>query len=106
MVRSIVAVYAVKDNNELFTTDGDRFNVLTHVMKTRVGPVDEQLIRFHASCSFYIYKLMFGKIRQLKLPERKKQLIDNGSEFIMKIMPGYLMDFLSFPKHILRVYDL
>ncbi len=94
------------NDNELFTTDWDRFDVLTPVMKTRVGPVVDQLIQFYASYSFYIYKFIFGRIKQLKLPERKKQLIDNGIEFIMNMMPAYIRDFLSFPKYIFRTYDL
>jgi len=58
-------------SNSLFTDDWDRYDVLTPVMKTKVGPVLDQSVEFYASYSFYIYKFLGGKLLSLKLPERK-----------------------------------
>ncbi len=93
-------------NNELFTLDWDRYDVLTPVMKTKVGPVLDQIIQFYASYSFYIYKFIIGKIRNDRLGGIKKKLIDNGTQFILKMMPVYLRDFFSFPRFLFRTYDL
>ena len=93
-------------NRSLFTFDWDRYDVLTPVMKTKLGPVLDQMLQFYASYSFYIYKFMRGKILQIKLPEAKQKLIDNGTRFIIKMMPAYLRDFFGFPRFLLETYDL
>ncbi len=94
------------ENNELFTLDWDRFDVLTPVMKTRVGPVLDQIVQFYASYSFYIYKFLRGKILGLQLAGKKKKLIDTGTKFIVDMMPEYLRSMGKFPKHVLETYDM
>jgi anaerobic magnesium-protoporphyrin IX monomethyl ester cyclase len=96
---------ALRDSS-LFTFDWDRYDVLTPVMKTKLGPVLDQMLQFYASYSFYIYKFMRGKILQLKPPEAKQKLIDNGTKFIIRMMPAYLRDFFGFPRFLLKTYDL
>lgn len=90
----------------LFTMDWDRYDVLTPVMKTRIGPVLDQLVQFYASYSFYIYKFMRGKILGIRHTDTKQKLIDTGTRFIMKMMPSYLRDFFGFPRFLLITYDL
>ena len=94
------------DSKSLFTLDWDRYDVLTPVMKTRVGPVLDQIVQFYASYSFYIYKFMRGKLLGLKLSGKKKKLIDTGTKFIIEMMPDYLKSIAAFPKHLLETYDM
>ncbi len=92
--------------NSLFTMDWDRFDVLTPVMKTRLGPVISQLAQFYASYSFYIHKFMRGKLKGIKPSRFKADLLDNAMSFILEMMPNYLRDFMKFPKFLLKTYDL
>lgn len=96
---------ALKDSS-LFTLDWDRYDVLTPVMRTKVGPVFDQLLQFYASYSFYIYKFMRGKIKGIRLPEKKNILIETGTKFIMKMMPEYLRDIKNFPRFLFQTYDM
>jgi anaerobic magnesium-protoporphyrin IX monomethyl ester cyclase len=90
----------------LFTLDWDRFDVLTPVMKTRVGPVIDQIAQFYGSYSFYIYKYLRGKLSSSKLDNEKEKLLDNAMHFIFKMMPSYISDFLSFPKFIMNTQKI
>lgn len=94
------------NKDELFTTDWDRYDVLTPVMKTRVGPVLDQMLQFYASYSFFIYKFIWGKLKNIALQGRKKTLVDNGINFIMKMMPQYIREFMGFPKFLLNTYNM
>ena len=94
------------EKKSLFTLDWDRFDVLTPVMKTRVGPVLDQMVQFYASYSFYIYKFLRGKIIGLQLAGKKKKLIDTGTRFIVDMMPEYLRSIARFPRHLLETYDM
>ncbi|OWP55994.1 MAG: B12-binding domain-containing radical SAM protein [Thermoplasmatales archaeon B_DKE] len=90
---------------KLFTMDWDRYDVLTPVMKTRVGPVGSQIAQFYAYYSFYIFKFVLDRLKHLKATETKQKLIDNATGFIRKMMPMYVRDFFMFPKFLLRTYD-
>jgi anaerobic magnesium-protoporphyrin IX monomethyl ester cyclase len=98
---------AIKSES-LFTLDWDRFDVLTPVMKTRVGPVIDQIAQLYGSYSFYIYKYLRGKFSSSKIDNDKEKLLDNAMQFILKMMPSYISDFLNFPKFIMntqRIYS-
>ncbi len=92
--------------NRLFTMDWDRFDVLTPVMKTRIGPLVSQMAQFYASYSFYIHKFIRGKLKGVKPHRLKAALLDNAMSFILEMMPKYLRDFMRFPKFLFRTYDL
>jgi anaerobic magnesium-protoporphyrin IX monomethyl ester cyclase len=93
-------------NESLFTLDWDRFDVLTPVMKTRVGPVIDQIAQFYASYSFYLYKYMRGKVKGSTPEMEKEKLLDNALEFITKMMPSYVRDIMNFPKFLLSTQKL
>ncbi len=95
-------------SDSLFTLDWDRFDVLTPVMKTKVGPVIDQIAQFYGSYSFYIYKYLRGKITSLKPDAEKEKLLNNAQQFILKMMPSYIRDIVSFPKFLMntrRIYS-
>jgi anaerobic magnesium-protoporphyrin IX monomethyl ester cyclase len=92
--------------NYLFTMDWDRYDVLTPVMRTKLGPVVSQMAQFYASYSFYIYKFIRDRIRGTKPHALKAGLVDNAYRFILQMMPQYLRDFMKFPKFLLKTYDL
>lgn len=92
--------------NSLFTLDWDRYDVLTPVMETNLGPVLDQLAQAYALYTFYLYKYFRGKIKRLKLNGTKEKLIDSGTNFIMEMIPSYIRNFLSLPKTILKTYDM
>ncbi len=93
-------------SSSLFTLDWDRYDVLTPVMRTRIGPVRDQLIQFYAYYSFYLYKFFRGKLLNLRVQEKKRKLIESGTDFIMKMMPAYLRDFFGSPRFLMETYDL
>lgn len=92
-------------NGNIFTLDWDRFDVLTPTMKTKVGPVADQLTQFYAYYSFYVYKFIMGKLKNIPQPGEKKNLIDNALVFMKKMMPSYLKDFLAWPRILFQTYD-
>ncbi len=92
--------------NKLFTLDWDRYDVLTPVMETNLGPVADQIAQAYAYYSFYLYKFFRGKIKHIELEGKKQKLIDSGTHFIMEMMPSYIRDFLNFPKLLFETYDL
>lgn len=49
--------------NELFTLDWDRYDVITPVMKTLVHPALIQMLQYYGNYSFYIRKFLMGKLR-------------------------------------------
>ena len=93
-------------NNTLFTMDWDRFDILTPTMKTKVGPVADQIAQFYANYSFYIYKYIMGKIKKVNMQEFKQKLVDNASRFILKMMPQYIRDFFTWPRQLFETYNL
>lgn len=93
-------------NGDIFTLDWDRYDVLTPVMKTNLGPILDQMAQFYAAYSFYIYKFLRDKIRGIKPNIMKRELVDNAYHFIIKMMPRYLRDFFGFPRYLLSTYDL
>lgn len=93
-------------NGSLFTLDWDRYDVLTPVMRTNLGPVVDQLAQLYASYSFYIYKFLRDKLKGIRYSEIKKQLVDNAYHFIIMMMPEYLRDMARFPRELLRTYDI
>ncbi|GGM66107.1 B12-binding domain-containing radical SAM protein [Thermogymnomonas acidicola] len=94
-------------NNLLFTLDWDRYDIVTPVMKTRLGPVTVQIAQFYATYSFYLYKYFRGKIKNIKERDpEKERLMKNSMDFIMKMMPSYLRDIADFPRFLLQTYDL
>ena len=92
-------------NGKLFTLDWDRYDVLTPVMRTNLGPMASQLAQFYAYYTFYIFKFVMGQIRRVVYPEPKQKLIDSATRFIRRMMPMYVRDFFSFPKFLLKTYD-
>lgn len=92
--------------NALFTMDWDRYDVMTPVMRTRLGPVISQMAQFYASYSFYIHKFIRGKLKGIRPIGLKAALLENAFAFIQEMMPRYLHDFAKFPKFLLRTYDL
>lgn len=93
-------------NGDIFTLDWDRYDVLTPVMRTKLGPILDQMAQFYAAYSFYIYKFLRDKVRGIKPNVMKSDLIDNAYHFILKMMPKYLRDFFGFPRFLLDTYDL
>ncbi|MEM1613701.1 MAG: radical SAM protein [Thermoplasmatales archaeon] len=89
-------------NKTLFTLDWDRYDVITPVMKTRVGPAIDQIAQFYATYSFYLYKYFRGKILKIEPEGEKKKLLDNALDFIIKMMPSYLKDIYNFPKFLIE----
>jgi anaerobic magnesium-protoporphyrin IX monomethyl ester cyclase len=89
-------------NKSIFTLDWDRYDVITPVMKTRVGPVIDQIAQFYSTYSFYLYKYLRGKLHRVEPEEDKKKLLDNAMNFMMKMIPSYLSDIYHFPKFLLE----
>ncbi|MEM0134765.1 MAG: radical SAM protein, partial [Thermoplasmatales archaeon] len=96
---------AIRDKS-IFTLDWDRYDVLTPVMKTRVGPVIDQVAQFYATYSFYLYKYLRGKFIKNDNKEDKAKLLGNALDFIMKMMPSYLMDIVHFPKFLSETHRM
>ncbi len=94
------------NDGTLFTLDWDRYDVLTPVMKTGVGPVLDQAVQLYASYSFYIYKFFIGKLKGIKLTGKKGELIDTGTKFIIEMMPSYIRSLKEFPGNLLKTYDM
>ncbi|MGC8644851.1 MAG: B12-binding domain-containing radical SAM protein [Thermoplasmata archaeon] len=88
----------------IFTLDWDRYDVVTPVMKTKVGPVIDQIAQLYATYSFYLYKYFRGKILRIRTEDDKKKLLDNALDFIMKMMPSYIRDVIHFPKFLLETH--
>jgi len=89
-------------NNQLFTLDWDRYDLLTPVMRTRVHPVITQIMQACGNYSFYILKYIKGKLLRRKEIGHKEKLVKNATKFIFDMMPEYLRDILAFPGVLLR----
>lgn len=92
--------------NSLFTMDWDRYDVLTPVMKTKVGPIVSQMAQFYASYSFYVHKFFRDKLHGTQPHHLKDALVGNAYRFILQMMPKYIRDFMKFPKFLLKTYDI
>lgn len=88
-------------NGSIFTLDWDRYDVITPVMRTRVGPVIDQIAQIYATYSFYVYKYFRSRLLNIQPQDEKKKLLDNALEFIMKMMPSYLRDIFGLPRFLM-----
>jgi anaerobic magnesium-protoporphyrin IX monomethyl ester cyclase len=96
-------------NNRLFTLDWSKYDVLTPVMKTRVGPALVQLLQFYGTYSFYVMKWLKGRAKsreERRLKKFKQDLVSSSTRFVLDMMPTYLRDMLKFPGQVLRTHKL
>ena len=76
-------------------------------MKTRVHPALVQMLQFYGNYSFYMRKLLRGKVQSQKA-ESKQHLLSNAHNFILAEMSTYFRDMLSLPKKLrstIRLYN-
>ncbi len=93
-------------NRQIFTFDWSRYDVLTPVMKTKVNPAIMQIVSAYGYYSFYIYKWLADKLRNVRAVGYKNDILTNAERFIMKMMPSYIADILKLPEQIIRTASL
>ncbi len=92
--------------NSLITTDWERFDILTPVMRTGVSPVTIQAIQTFGVYFFQIKSYFRFKFRKQSMVGEKAALLDLATDYVLQKLLVYLKDMLTFPARLKETRDL
>ncbi len=90
------------ENNLIIQGNWDGYDILTPVIKTRVGTAISQLMQLYTSYSFYFYKYIYGKIHRFNISRENELLIKNATQFMMNELNEYVREVLNLPRILLK----
>lgn len=84
-------------NGRLITTDWERFDILTPVMKTRVNPSVIQVLQHFGVYYFQIRSFLRFKLKKDDMKGEKGMLLEKATGYVIGKLSAYLGDALSLP---------
>ncbi len=91
------AFYESVRNGGLMTTDWERFDILTPVMRTRVSPAVIQLLQSFGVYYFQLKSYFRFKLKRNRMKGEKAKLLDEATEYVLSKLFVYLADAFQLP---------
>ncbi len=82
------------------------YDVLTPVIRTKVGTPISQIMQLYIAYSFYLYKYLKGRIKSTLSDPVNKILLDNATRYMMNDLGTYVKEVLNIPRTLLRTRKL
>lgn len=92
---------------KIVTLNWDYYDLEFPVMKTKVNPVLIEFLRYYATHSFFVRKLIRGLFIRQKIPEQKKKVIRQAKLHYVKKIPYHVKEILiEMPTNLIKVWSL
>lgn len=98
--------YDAVRNSRLMTTDWERFDILTPVMRTKVSPAVIQLLQSFGVYYFQFKSYLRYKMRMQEMDPEKAALLGKATSYVLAKMGVYLLDMLGLPRRMKETMKL
>lgn len=98
--------YDAVRKERLMTTNWERFDILTPVMRTKVSPAVIQLLQSFGVYYFQFKSFLRFKLKRQKMDREKAALLEEAISYVLGKMPVYLKDMLGLPRRMKETMKL